>query len=72
MVFGRSLGSESNAGAFIEIAASFPEAGDAAVLVHHGYTYLLAPLVQIDLHGGAGLTDTAPDFFVGAGFSVRK
>ena len=53
-----------------ELAAEIPDEGDSPVALHHGYTFLLAPDRQLDLHGGFGLTDAAADFFVGGGFSI--
>ena len=62
----------SATGMFLELAAAVPEEGDSSVIFHHGWTFLLADLAQLDVHGGAGLTDAAPDLFLGAGFSFRK
>ncbi len=59
-------------GSFAEVAFTIPEEGDTATLIHGSATYLVTPNVQIDLHGGVGAMDTAPDFFVGAGVSVRR
>lgn len=36
-----------------------------------GFTYLFAKNVQADLSGGIGITEKSPDFFVGAGVSLR-
>lgn len=58
-------------GAFLELAADGLDARPGLVL-HTGATHRLAPLVQVDLHGGVGLTGTAPAFLVGAGLSVRR
>lgn len=67
--WGRSLG--GNWGAFLEYAGQFPSAGGDIHVIHHGYTYLLTSDSQLDLHFGFGLSRAAPDFFVGAGYSVR-
>ncbi len=72
VVFGASLGSQSATGAFLELAATFPEEGVASVSIHHGYTHLLTKTLQLDIHGGAGLTESAPDLFIGAGTSFRR
>jgi len=66
---GRALGERW--GAFLEYAGQLPEQGGDAHLIHHGYTYSPSRLTQIDLHFGFGLTRAAPDFFIGAGYSVR-
>jgi hypothetical protein len=39
--------------------------------VQAGTTILLGPLFQIDLRGGAGLTDEEPDWFFGTGLAFR-
>ena len=36
-----------------------------------GISYLVRPTVQLDVFGGPGLTDAAPDWFVTAGISFR-
>ncbi len=56
---------------FLEYAGTFPEHGSDSQLLHHGYLYLLNRNSQIDIHGGFGLVRAAPDFFIGAGYSVR-
>lgn len=63
---GTSLG--DRAGTFFEWAGEFPSEGEAAHLAHHGYTYRLDRNFQLDVHGALGLTDAAPDWFVGFGF----
>jgi len=72
LVLGSSLDDEGRTGAFLELAAILPESGTAPLTLHHGYTRLLSDTLQIDLHGGVGLSDTAPDAFVGAGVSFRR
>jgi hypothetical protein len=72
LVFGTALGSESPTGAFLELAATVPEAGGTAVSLHHGYTHLLTRTLQLDIHGGVGLTHSAPDVFIGAGLCFRR
>lgn len=72
VVIGRSLGMQSTTGAFLELAATIPEEGDESVSIHHGYTHLLTETLQLDIHGGTGLTDSASDLFLGAGMSYRK
>jgi hypothetical protein len=60
-------------GAFVEVfgdvGASDP--GPPAHSLDGGVTYLLRPRVQLDLSAGVGLSDAAPDRFVGLGVSFR-
>jgi hypothetical protein len=65
----RSLGNRW--GTFLEYAGAFPESGGDVHLIHHGYTYKLSRLRQLDLHFGFGLSREAPDFFIGMGYAVR-
>lgn len=60
-------------GAFAEVFGEEPvdAPGSSAVSVDGGFTYLVRPNLQLDLFGGAGLTDDAADWFVGTGLSVR-
>ena len=58
-------------GTFFEWAADFPSPGGDGHVFHHGYTYALTNRSQVDLHFGFGLTRTAPDFFIGAGYATR-
>ncbi len=69
LVVGRGLGARS--GTFVEGAVGTVVDGPLAVLLHHGYTLLLTPTLQLDGRVGAGLTDSAPDLFGGVGLSVR-
>jgi hypothetical protein len=55
--------------AFIEYAGDFPQRGGSSQLLHVGTAYKLAALHQIDFHAAAGLSDAAPRWFVGAGYS---
>jgi hypothetical protein len=64
-----SLGSRW--GTFFEWAAEFPNTGGDAHVFHHGYTYALTDESQLDFHVGIGLSRAAPDYLVGAGYSVR-
>ena len=71
VVVSRPLGSEAATGAFLELAAVVPEKGTESIVLHHGYTHLLKEALQLDVHGGVGLTNAAPDLFIGAGVSFR-
>lgn len=58
-------------GAFIESFGNLPEQGESEHLVDGGVTFLVTPVVQLDLSGGPGLNDGAPDGFISGGISVR-
>lgn len=60
-----------NGGGFVELAADRLDASPS-LFAHVGYSYLVAPLMQVDVHGGVGLTGDAPATLIGAGFSVRR
>lgn len=57
--------------AFAEYAADFPERGGPRPLIHFGTSFRPTPHQQIDLHGGAGLSASAVDHFIGVGYSFR-
>ena len=57
--------------AFFEYANALPERGGDQHLLHHGYTYALTPVSQVDVHFGFGISSAAPDFFIGGGYSRR-
>ena len=65
------LALSDRAGGFLELAADGLDASPALFL-HVGTSYLLAPLVQVDVHGGVGLTGDAPAALLGAGLSIRR
>jgi hypothetical protein len=65
------LGLGPRVGTFAEVAASAVPDGPLAAVLHHGYTVALTEALQLDAHAGVGLTETAPDVFVGAGLGVR-
>lgn len=60
-------------GVFVEIFGDGPldDFGNAGHSVDGGVTFGLGPRLQLDLSGGLGLTDEAPDRFVGVGVSYR-
>lgn len=59
-------------GAFAEIFGEVLLDRDREVhAVDGGLTFLLQDNVQIDVFGGAGLTDASSDWFVGGGVSIR-
>lgn len=65
------MGLNDRLGAFLEVAGEQLE-DEPELTLHHGYTFALGPHAQVDVHAGVGLTEAAPDAFVGAGFSVRR
>lgn len=54
---------------FVEYAGDFPRRGGSRHLVHFGTTYKIARRHQIDSHVAAGISEAAPDIFVGIGYS---
>lgn len=60
-------------GAFVELFGAVPLSGASGVEASFdgGFTFPLGDHLQLDLAGGVGLTDEAPDWFVGAGVSLR-
>lgn len=67
-----STGLSANVGGFLELAADQQPAGDSSLIIHAGLAMTVAHLVQLDIHAGTGLTETAPDYLVGAGLSLRR
>lgn len=57
---------------FVEAVARFQDGVDTGVQVNLGVTSIIRPGFQLDLHSGFGLTDTMPDFLIGAGFAIRR
>jgi len=57
-------------GVFAEFRIDIPEEGTAPTMMHAGLLYPVSDKLQFDVHGGFGLSSTAPDTFFGAGFSV--
>jgi len=62
----------SRLGGFAELAAAAPQEGDEELLFHAGLLVALGADLQLDIHGGLGLTDGAPDSFYGIGLSFRR
>lgn len=67
------IGVSERWGAYLEGFTIFPSgpSGDDEVVANGGLTFLVHPLFQLDARAGAGLTDAAPDFFVGVGIARR-
>lgn len=59
--------------AFVELyrASALVRDGHDAWIADTGATYALGDRMQLDVSVGRGLSDAAPDWFMGAGFSVR-
>jgi hypothetical protein len=68
-----AIGIDERWGSFVELFGFVPFGGpeSASHLFDFGFTYLSSKTVQLDLSAGLGLNDQAPDWFVGAGFSIR-
>lgn len=58
-------------GAFAEFYGNLPENDTQTHLFDAGFTYAPGPNLQLDLAGGVGLTQAAPDFYLGGGVAVR-
>lgn len=58
-------------GAYAEVYGFAPQQSKADHRFDCGFNYLLKPNVLIDISGGVGLTENAPDYYVAAGFSFR-
>ncbi len=57
-------------GLFVELFVEIPEEGTAPMMAHAGIVLPVGLKLQFDIHGGLGLSDTAPNDFVGGGFAV--
>jgi hypothetical protein len=68
-----AMGIDERWNSFVELFGFAPMGGpDPTVhLVDAGFTFLSSPTVQLDLSGGVGLNDSADDWFVGTGLSIR-
>lgn len=58
-------------GMFLEHVLDVQRGSRPTHLLHSGFTYQPRPDRQFDIHYGIGLTRNAPDFFIGAGYSIR-
>jgi hypothetical protein len=74
-IYSASLGFDLSPrwGAFVESFGDLPasDPGPAVHALDGGVTCLIAPRVQLDASVGVGLSDEAPDRFVGIGLSFR-
>ncbi|MCA9245593.1 MAG: transporter [Planctomycetales bacterium] len=63
-----------NLGAYTEWFGIFPSGADTARVENYfngGFTYLFTDNLQFDIRAGVGLNDSAADYFLGSGLSVR-
>jgi hypothetical protein len=58
-------------GAFLEYIGEFSNEFSDFNVLHAGYTYQPLPRLQLDVHAAVGISNNAPEFFVGAGFVWR-
>ena len=56
---------------FVEYVGDYPNHGEPSQLINSGAAYRFTGTQQIDFHAGFGLTNRAPSYFFGAGYSVR-
>lgn len=61
----------SKLGSFFELAGSSMQGESTSWLFHLGLTHQPRPSSQWDVHAAFGLNRAAPDFLIGAGYSVR-
>lgn len=61
----------ARSGAFLEYIGEFSRHSTDFNRLHAGYTFQPLPRLQLDVHAAVGISDAAPDFFVGAGFVWR-
>ncbi len=58
--------------AYIEAFGFAASEGPDTGFLDGGLTYLVLPNLQFDARAGIGVNDRDPDYFVGAGFAVRR
>lgn len=61
----------SSLGVFAEVYGTLASGIPPTHAADLGFAYLLGNNLQVDLYGGAGITDNAPDYFIAGGISVR-
>jgi len=67
LLFDRQLSAPWDA--YIEYAGDFPQRGGSSQLMDVGSAYKLSPHQQIDIHAAVGLTEAAPRWYIGVGYS---
>ncbi len=58
-------------GAFVELYGFAPQEDKSDHRFDGGLTYLVSHDFMVDVSGGAGITENAPDYFAAVGFSFR-
>ncbi|MFN8256779.1 MAG: transporter [Bacteroidales bacterium] len=58
-------------GTYIEIYGYVPQKEKSDHRLDGGFTFLARQNIMIDISGGMGLTENAPDYYVSLGFSLR-
>jgi len=61
------IGLVGDLGMYVEIFGDFEDSHQ----FDGGFTYLVGPLFQLDLTGGFGLTEAAPDYYLSGGVTIR-
>ena len=56
---------------YIEVYGFAPQRSSAEHSFDGGFSYLFQQNLSMDISGGFGLTDNAPDYFMALGFSFR-
>ncbi len=70
LVVGASL--SDRAGTFVEAMVVDQRGNNVATTLHHGYTFLLSPLVQLDVHAGLALFEVGGgEGLLGVGLSTQ-
>lgn len=69
VVIGREV--DERLDVFVEYVGDYPAAGRASHLLNSGAAFRLTRAQQIDMHVAAGLNDTAPNYILGIGYSIR-
>ena len=64
------IGISEKLGAFVETFGRFNN-DMVTNSIDGGFTFLLLPNLQFDISGAIGITDSAVDYYAGAGFSFR-
>jgi len=65
------FGISEKVGAYAEIYGFAPQYSSAYHSFDGGFSYLIHENMLVDISGGFGLTNNAPDYFVAVGFSFR-
>ncbi|MDB5229807.1 MAG: transporter [Chitinophagaceae bacterium] len=58
-------------GCYTEVFGSASRIEQMEHNINGGFSYLVRNNIMVDISAGAGLTQNAPDYFIGLGFSIR-